>query len=170
MLLKRARTLVLLAAAAAVSLPQPAQAASESFTISQTVPVATTTSNPCTGEPVTLSGTYHFTSNYSVTADDSGTRFRSVESKKLSLSGTAMPSGARYQNEQHEMSEENGQFTFDTGSLAPYERTDVASMLLIRQGDTTRLDDFFVKFTSHITYNANGVVTVSGGDLDVTCR
>ncbi len=153
---------LLLGAALVLALPGTAHAETISYQVSETTPIAMATTNPCTGEPVTLTGTYHFTSNYSVTADETGTHFHSLESKKLSLSGTATPSGARYQNEQQEMSEENGTLTVDTAALAPYERTDEATMLLIRQGETTRQDDFYVRFIAHITYNASGVVTVSG--------
>lgn len=152
------------------ALPSTAAAETVEHQASQTVPIATTTENPCTGEPVSLTGTYHFNSQYRVTADESGVRFHSIENNKLSLSGTALVSGARYQNEEHYLTEFNGQFSLEADALGPFERTDVTTMLLIRQGDTPRLDDFFVRITSHITFNANGVVTVSGGDVNVFCR
>jgi hypothetical protein len=162
--------MVALAIALWAALPGTAAADTVSYQVGDTVPIAMATDNPCTGEPVSLTGTYHFTSNYSVTTDDSGTRFHSVEARKLSLSGTALTSGARYQNEQQELSEQNGTFTFDAGALAPFESTNEMTMLLIRQGSTTRLDDFWVKLIAHTTYNANGVVTVSGTTVDVFCR
>ncbi len=162
--------MLMLVAAYVLALPGTAHAETISYQVSETTPITMATENPCTGEPVTLTGTYHFTSNYTVTVDETGTHFHSLESKKFSLSGTATPSGARYQNEQQEMSEENGTFTVDTGGLAPYERTDEATMLLIRQGEITRQDDFYVKLIAHITYNASGVITVSGATVNVFCR
>jgi hypothetical protein len=161
---------LMLVAAYVLALPGTARAETTSYQVSETTPIATATENPCTGEPVTLTGTYHFTSNYSVTVDETGTHFHSLESKKFSLSGTATLTGARYQNEQQQMSEENGTFTVDTGVLAPYESTNEMTMLLIRQGETTRQDDFYVKIIAHITYNASGVVTVSGATVNVFCR
>ncbi len=153
------------------ALPVTARAETESFQVSETTPLAMASVNPCTGEPVTLSGTYHVTSNYRVTADESGTKFHSVESKKFSLSGTGALCGARYQNEQHEFNEQNGQFTFDTGGVAPYEQTNVTNVRLIRQGETvTGQDDFYVQFVSHVTYTATGAPKCSGGTLNIFCR
>jgi len=160
----------LAAAVAALALAPVAQAETTSYTISETVPITMTTDNPCTGEPVVLSGTYHFTSRYSTTTDLTGTKLHSVEMKKLSMSGTSALTGARYQNEQQELTEQNWTFTFESGALAPYERTDEATMLLIRQGETTRKDDFHVRFVSHITYSASGIVNVKPGELQVFCR
>src|SRR5438128_4728784 len=100
-----------------------ASANTASYYVNQTVPFSMATTNPCTGEPVTLTGTYHFESNYSVTVDTTGVSFHSQELKKYALSGTGA-SGARYQNEQQLMSEFNGTFVFDLGGFAPYEETD----------------------------------------------
>ncbi len=162
--------LVALAALVVLALPGTAAAETVSYQVSETTPIASTTENPCTGEPVTLTGTYHFESNYRVSIDETGSSFHSQETKKLSLSGTGTLSGALYQNQQQQTSEENGTFTIDTDALAPYERTDTTTMLLIRQGDTTRLDDFYVQIIAHITYNANGVITVQGTTVNVFCR
>jgi hypothetical protein len=162
---------IALAAACALALPPAAQADTTTYAVSQTVPVTMATTNTCIAppEPVVLSGTYHFTSRYSITYDTTGTTFHSVESKKWSLSGIT-PTGARYQGEQQQVAEENGTFEFALDGLAPYERTDKATMLLIRQGEITRFDDFYVRAIAHITYNANGVITVSGATLDIVCR
>jgi hypothetical protein len=104
------------------SVVAPAQAES---TVSQTTPIAMATENPCTGEPVTLTGSAHYTIQYSETVGENTVKFHSVKTTKLRLSGTAMWSGARYQNEQHLMEEENGTFSLDpfSGGLAPYEST-----------------------------------------------
>jgi hypothetical protein len=158
------------AGGAALALAPVARAETISYTVSETVPITTTTDNPCTGEPVVLSGSYHFTSRYSATVDSTGTKFHSVATKKLSLSGYAPGSGARYRNEQQEVSEENGTFSLGLDGLAPYERTDKATMLLIRQGESLRPDDFLVHFIAHITYNANGVITIQRAELDTDCR
>ncbi len=158
------------AGGAVLALAQVARAETTSYTVSETVPITTTTDNPCTREPVVLSGSYHFTSRYSVTVDTTGTKFHSAETKKLSLSGYAPTSGARYRNEQQEMTEENGTFSLSLDGLAPYERTDKSTMLLIRQGESIRPDDFLVHFVAHITYNANGVVTIQRAELDTDCR
>ena len=149
--------------------PTPADAESVTYPVSSTTPLTWATSNPCTGEPVTLTGTYHFESNYRVDADASGVRFHSQELRKYSLRGTSV-TGARYENQQEQMTEENGTFTFSSGGLAPYETTAETTMLLIRQGDAPRQDDFYVRISGHTTYNANGVITVSGIRADVICR
>ena len=155
----------------ALALPGVALAETTTYQVSETTPLAAPQTNPCTGEEIVLTGKYHFASNYRVTIDETGTKFHSQETKKLSLSGTALVSGAKYQGEQQEMSEENGEFSFDAdGGLAPYERTDKATLLLIRQGETGSPDDFYVQFIAHVTYNATGVVTVQGATLNVFCR
>jgi hypothetical protein len=159
-------------ATAALTMTGTAGADTASYYVSQTTPIAVATTNPCTGDPVTLTGTYHFESNYSVTVDTTGVSFHSQELKKYALSGTGA-SGARYQNEQQLMSEFNGTFVFDLGGFAPYEETDETTMLLVRQGETATMtggDDFYTKILGHITYNANGVVTVSGITVNVFCR
>jgi hypothetical protein len=149
-----------------------APAAQAGTTTSQTTAVAMPTENPCTGEPVTLTGTAHYTIQYSETVGGSAIKFHSVKTTKLSLSGTAALSGARYQNEQHQMEEENGTFALDpfSGGLAPFESTTTMTMLLIRQGDAPRLDDFFTRIIGHVTYTANGVPTVGRTTVDVFCR
>jgi len=162
-----ARAIAALVAGSALALAPAAQAET---TVSQTTPIVQETVNPCTREPVTLTGTAHYTIQYSETVGTTGVKFHSVETTKLSLNGTAMPSGARYQNEQQQMREENGTFDFDVGGLAPYESTSTMTMLLIRQGDTPRLDDFFTRIIGHVTYTANGVPTVGRTTVDVFCR
>jgi hypothetical protein len=158
------------AGGAVLTLAQVARAETTSYTVTETVPITTTVDNPCTGEPVVLSGSYHFTSRYSVTVDTNGTKFHSVETKKLSLTGYAPVSGARYKNEQQEVTEQNGTFSLSLDGLAPYERTDKTTMLLIRQGESLRPDDFHVHFIAHITFNANGVITIQRAELDTDCR
>jgi hypothetical protein len=153
----------------AVCAPAATAAQSVTYPVSSTTPFAWATDNPCTGEPVTLTGTYHLESNFRVDTDTSGVSFHSQELRKYTLSGTSL-TGARYQNEQELMTEENGTFTFDAAGLAPYETTAETTMLLIRQGDVPRQDDFYVRISAHTTYNANGVITVGGISVDVFCR
>jgi len=158
-------------AGSTLALAPAAHAEAMTYTVSQTVPFAVAKDNPCTGEAVALSGTYHFQSNYTVTADLTGTRFHSHELRKWTLRGTAVISGAVYQNQEEQTAQEGGTFTLDPlGALAPYRSITETTMLLIRQGETTKQDDFFVRAVAHITYNANGVITAQKATLDVICR
>jgi hypothetical protein len=168
---RRLASFVAIAVTAALATAGTAGAATtSSFFVSQTTPFTLATSNPCTGEPVTVTGTYHFESNYSVTIDTDSASFHSQELKKYSLSGLGA-SGARYQNEQQQMDEENGTFTFVPPAFAPDERTETAVLLLLRQGEITGVsDDFYLTFVAHITYTANGAPTATIATLNVTCR
>jgi hypothetical protein len=160
-----------LATASVLALAPAAQAETTSYKISQTQPAEMVLIS-CTGEPVALAGTNHFESNYRVTVDLSGTSFHSQALNKFSLRGTGTESGAVYQNQQEVMTEHNGTFTLDPfgGGLAPYEQTDVTNVVLIRQGETVRVDDLYVRARSHITYNANGLVITRPPTIDVICR
>jgi len=165
------RMIAALAAGSALWLAPAAQAETVNYRVTDTEPVLMATENPCTGEAVTLTGTHHYEINSRVTTDLSGTRLHSQELHKYSLRGTAALTGAVYQNQQEQMSEVNAIFALQpSGALAPYESTSVMTMLLIRQGDTTRQDDFFTRLISHVTYTANGVPTVGRTTFDLICR
>jgi len=165
------RLVAALALGCALALAPAAQAETTSYRISQTQPFEMVLIS-CTGEPVVVAGMHHFESNYRVTVDLSGTRFHSQELNLFRLRGTGTVSGAVYQNQQELMTEHNGTFTLDPfgGGLAPYEQTDVAGMVLIRQGESVRVDDLYVRARSHITYTANGVVITRPPTIDVICR
>jgi len=153
-----------------LALAPAAQAETTTVESNETVPVATTRDNPCTGETVVLSGTYHVQAKTTVTTDLTGTRFHSHELEKLSLRGTALVTGAVYQNQEQQTSEQN--WSLDPlGGLAPYESTSQATMLLIRQGEIkSPPDDFWTRLVAHLTYNANGVMTVQRAELSFDCR
>ena len=51
--------MVALAIALWAALPGTAAADTVSYQVGDTVPIAMATDNPCTGEPVSLTGTYH---------------------------------------------------------------------------------------------------------------
>src|SRR5436305_15070112 len=96
---RRLASFVAIAAVAAMATAGTAGASTTSYAINETTPFAATVT-ACNGEPVAVSGTYHFESNYSITFDTTGISFHSQQIKKSALSGFGTVSGGGYQNEQ----------------------------------------------------------------------
>jgi hypothetical protein len=165
------RVIATLVAGSALALAPVAQAETTTYRINETTP-ADAALTSCTGEPVVLTGTQHVEGNVRITVDLSGSRFHSQELQKFSLRGTGVDSGAVYQNQQELMTEHNGSFTVDPfgDGSARSEETGVTNMVLIRQGESERVDDLYVRMRYHMTFSASGVVTIRPPTFEVICK
>jgi hypothetical protein len=148
---------------AALLLLLPASEAVAQATVDTHVPFSGGATNPCTGEAFVGSGFVHmkiyevFDPNYHL----------SMEANVESFVGTT-PTGVRYV-----VPEQLSSHTIADTDAVPANATDEEFAQLIRQGEDGSLvtgDDFYVRISSHYTYNGNGDLTASFSDMTTECR
>jgi hypothetical protein len=118
--------------------------------------------NPCTGEPVTATGTNN--DNVKIMVDGSGGIHEIAHTVNFHGSGTSI-TGAQYQVLDQQF--------LDVNIPTPtFEETDQFKTHVIRQGETLPSpDDYFMTAFFHMTSNANGVVSVlNDSGPQMTCR
>jgi hypothetical protein len=159
-LLKAARDiLVLIAAMGLLTLPAGRAAAQPAVTESH-VPFHFSLLNPCTSELFTGSGFFHLKTTFQ-TAPNTHV---SVELNLESAQGVT-ESGVRYVVTE----QSNSEMVFDTDS-APASQTFEFIEHFVRQKEDVAGDDFYLRFKSHVTVNANGTTTVTFSDFTMDCR
>lgn len=129
--------------------------------VNERTPVTCAVSNPCTGEPAVIEGTFHFIVN--VTEDNSG-GLHTVTHITLIGQGVS-PDGVRYtvqnRNNAHTKSDLD---SADNSTL-------IANFHVVRQGDDTLTeDDYMLRTTFHLTQNANGEQTATVNNVESECR
>jgi hypothetical protein len=148
---------------AALALLLPASRAAAQATVDTHVPISAVLTNPCTGEAFAGSGFIHvkvfevFAPNYHV----------SMEANVESFQGVTI-TGVRYV-----VPEQLSSHTIADTNAVPANGTDEEMAQLIRQAEDGSLvtgDDFFVRISSHFTYNGNGDLTASFSDMTAECR
>jgi hypothetical protein len=148
---------------AALALVLPAGKAAAQANVDTHMPISAVVTNPCTGEAFQGSGFIHikifesFDPNYHV----------SMEANVESFQGVTA-SGVMYvlpeQLASHTIADSNG---------LPVNATDEEMAQIIRQGEDGSLvmgDDFFVRISSHFTYNGNGDLTADFSNVTTECR
>jgi hypothetical protein len=148
---------------AGVALLFPVSDAAAQATVDTHVPITAGGNNPCTGEAFVGSGFIHvkifesFVPNYHVSMEENVESFQAATS-----------SGVRYvvpeQISSHTIADTDG---------VPVNSTVEEIAQAIRQGEDGALvtgDDFYIRFSSHYTYNGNGDLTASFSDFTTECR
>jgi hypothetical protein len=122
------------------------------------IPFNATLSNACLGEPVTLTGNLHVL----VIVQETGNgTFVLTHAQPQGIEGTGQTSGALYRG------------TGVTRSSAfldaapPFDVTFVNNFRIIGAGDA---NNFMVHQVVHMTVNANGEVTATVSQIDVSCQ
>jgi hypothetical protein len=122
--------------------------------------------NPCTGEPLVITGFFHSRVYFDVDLDGS-THFV-LEFNLEDMKATAL-SGARYVVKDSLETHTNAQSAF-----VPFNTEFNFVEHYVRSGDDGAFvegDDFYLAFRNHLTVNANGVTTVQREQSnDDTCR
>jgi hypothetical protein len=147
-----------------------ATGATAATAFSTTTPFNFSGTNPCTGDVFAGTGKLHLL--ISDNLSDSGNVQFHIEATFSGLQAvTTLPSvpGKKYVV----VSQENFTTTFDLPDGAPSHETVEHTVQFIRSGEDGTLfpdDDFFEHFLTHITANANGVITVQDVETDSRCR
>lgn len=141
-----------------VVLARPTAAdADELLNVTRDVP-ASVWGNPCTGEPVNLSGRIHIV--IYVRSDNQG-GWHVTTHEDVELSGVGLVSGADYQ----------ASTTHDKDSYArapfPYIETMTFNDEVLSQGAA---ENFVMHHDVHLTVTANGIPTATVDNLRVGCR
>jgi hypothetical protein len=157
------RWLCVILVGASLSLVLPAGTAAAQAIVDTHMPFSGAAMNPCTGEAFAGSGFMHVkvyetvAPNYHV----------SMETNLESFVGTT-PTGVRYvvplQISSHKIADSDG---------VPVNATDEEFAQAIRQGEDGSFvngDDFYIRISSHYTYNGNGDLTASFSDMTTECR
>lgn len=139
--------------------PVPAFGQATTVTTSETVPVASTVTNPCNGDAVAFSGNMHVVNH--VTTDSAGGTHLHTHTNFQDVSGVGAPSGATYRIITTRSE------TINDSQSPQAEMTVIQVLNLIGQGSTP---NFKLHMTMHITINANGTTTSTVEELSVTCR
>ncbi len=162
------RTVLLLtstAVAALVSVLASGLALAQATTehISETVPLVDITfDNPCTGEPMEVTGEVHITGN--VTFDAEGGVHGIFTERFNDVKATGVESGEEYVVTQVIQFNNNAR---QFGGFPPAEETGTSSLLFTSKGSS---DDFLAHFTFHITVNSNGELTSTVAVAKVECK
>jgi hypothetical protein len=155
----------LLVVTAAVALPGVASAAIVK-TVDTHTPLTDARFNPCTLEPLVITGFLHSRVYFDVGLDGS-THFV-LESNLENMKATAV-SGATYVVKESIETHTNAQSDF-----LPFNTEFNFVEHYVRQGEDGTLvdgDDFYLAFGNHITVNANGTTTAQRfTSTDDTCR
>jgi hypothetical protein len=128
------------------------------------VPLAPSTVNPCTGEPVTMTGDTRVV--LYMRADTNGgihfTQRTITKGRGETVPATLLGATVKYQLNSEDVSE------FYLSPTGLREATTVINYIFVRQGEQTSAelvtandDDFMMKSTTHVTLNANGTVTAT---------
>jgi hypothetical protein len=141
----------------------PGDRAAAQAAVDTHVPITAGASNPCTGEAFVGSGFIHvkifesFDPNYHVSMEENVESFQATT-----------PSGVRYV-----VPEQIASHTIADTDAVPVNSTVEEIGQAIRQGEDGALvtgDDFYIRFSSHYTYNGNGDLTASFSDFTTDCR
>jgi hypothetical protein len=155
---------VLVVTVAALALPASKAAAQPAILNTHTPISFPLLTNVCTGEAFAASGFSHLRVTLTLVPNFHA----SIEQHFEGVRGIAAITGARYVVP----FEEAAQAIIDSDA-APMSVTRENTLQFIRQAEDGSLvmgDDFFVHVTSHITVNANGVVSVFFSEPTITCR
>jgi hypothetical protein len=143
-----------LALAAGMALAQ-----ATTFTSNEKVPLDQIVDNPCTGEPLLLTGELHFL--FHETVDANGGLHVQIHFQPQGVSGTGLVSGEQYRGVGVTRSEEY----IPPGEVREF--TSVNRFYLISAGPSDNLQE---TATLHVTFNANGEPTAELiRPLETTC-
>ena len=151
---------LLVLAASLLAAVAPTQAAATTIRNRTTVPFDVVVDNPCTGEPVALSGAQLLISH--LVFDERGgvhAHFRLVPQQ---VRGVGLRSGTEY----HAVGGGGNNFTADADD-APLVTSSRATANVVSQGGS---DNLVMHSTTHLTINANGEVTAVVNNVKLTCR
>ena len=141
--------------------PISARASADTFTVSQSFPVAIWVYIPCAnggmGEDVILTGNLH--DLYHVTYDAGGGFHFTYLDNPQGITGTGWVTGAKYQAT-------GGTHGNVTGRIG-YEETYINNFKIIGQGPG---NNFVIHETYHVTVNANGTLTAWIDNFRVECK
>jgi hypothetical protein len=121
--------------------------------------VTTTQPNVCTGELVTLEGTFVFVFHEST--DATGVRHLKDVVATARFKGTGLTSGTNYI-----LNAPFSAFTTREVEGTPFQETGTAKFHLISQGST---DDLLIAGVFHITRNASGDLVVFMSEIRIDC-
>ena len=134
--------------------------ATADVTLNQDIPTPITAiTNPCNGETVTLSGTFHVL--VATTSDGNGGFHMVMKDNAQNLTGIGQTTGTNYRFVSNSMFNVNVQPPF------PSEFTLPATMNLVSQGSAP---NFFVQSLFKVTVNADGTVTVAIFAFNTSCN
>jgi hypothetical protein len=162
---RRVPVVLLLLMTAAVALPAAASGAIVK-TVETHTPFTDSRFNPCTGEPLVITGFFHSRVYFDVAVD--GSTHSVVEFNLQDMKATAL-SGATYVVKESIETHTNAQSAF-----VPFNTEFNFVEHYVRAGESGALvddDDFYLAFRLHVTVNANGTTTVQRlTSNDDTCR
>jgi hypothetical protein len=133
-----------------------AQATTDTF--NETVPLDLTVDNPCTGEPLQLTGELHIL--FHVTEDANGGFHVQTQFQPQGASGTGLVSGEQYRG----VGVTRDEAYFPPGELR--ETTFIDRFYMISTGPS---DNMLATTTIHVTFNANGEPTAELFRLELKC-
>ena len=159
---KQYGTIVALALGLLLAMVPPAPAAT-TYTQESTMPIEFTATDPCTGEPVALSGHVHM--GFHLTSDESGGYHTEFLTELQGVTGRGLLTGMQYVAASETDSAEN--------YLSPgFETTFLQTYVFNRVGaDGGALpDDLLLHLLFHVTVNNEGTVTVQNFDFRTECH
>ena len=163
---RRVPVVLLLLATAALALPAAASGAIVK-TVETHTPFTDSRFNPCTAEPLVITGFLHSRVYFDVDLDGS-THFV-LEFNFENMKAVATTTGATYVVKESIQTHTNAQSGF-----VPYNSEFNFVEHYVRRGETGALvdgDDFYLAFRMKVTVNANGTTTVSRLESNEdTCR
>jgi hypothetical protein len=133
-----------------------AQATTDTF--NEKVPLNLIVDNPCTGEPLQLTGELHIL--FLVTNDANGGFHVQTQFQPQGVSGTGLVSGEQYRG----VGVTREEFNAQQGELREYTLVD--RFYLVSMGPS---DNLLATTTIHVTFNANGEPTAELVRLDTKC-
>ena len=119
-------------------------------------PINGATINPCNGETLTFTGSFHGVFN--VTVDDAGLVVHLVMNDNIHVSGTG-DQGSSY------VGGATDQLTFN--GRVGVEQTSVSSFTMISKGSAP---NFYMHVLVHFTLNADGTLTANIFSVTASCR
>lgn len=158
--MKRKLIAVVLAATLALVLVMPTQAA---VTTNLWTPVSASIPNACVGEWIDLEGEIHWVT--SVTWDETGGYHVAIHVNRANVKGTGQSSGAKYifnggKNDTYNVSSE-------LPPQEPWERTVVIRQHMVGTGGANSGTLYTIY---HVTFNANGELTVVFTNAHFSCK
>jgi hypothetical protein len=121
------------------------------------IPVAGTLANPCNGEPFAFSGDVH--ESFHVTFDAGGGLHVDEHFNAQGITGVGLISGDKYTGNEASHDEFNTRFG--------YEETFTHHFAMISNGSAP---NFVISEVFHVTFNANGDLTVFFDNFSAECR
>jgi hypothetical protein len=164
---RRCFTVLSLLATTVVLIPTTAVASDPAVVTEE--PIAYSTYNPCTAEPVFVTGFVHSEDRISIGTDGSLHHHLVVQIHDMTA---VAPTGIRYVVQESTVDHSNGDSDF-----APFNASFLFRQHLVRLGETGTPviptdpgDDFILWFQSHFTVNANGQVTADKFESREDCQ